>query len=68
MLEIKDRDAQLHELYASKNFWTFMTSEQAFYEQVKKIHWDWEQSGTWLKVTDDDIAISVICWEADKGY
>ena len=68
MLDIEDRNDRLHKLYSNKNFWIFLTSEEEFYEQVKKIHWDWEQSGTWLKVTDNDIAIRVIAFEIDNGY
>lgn len=68
MLEIKDRNARLHELYAAKNFWIFTTSEEEFYKKVKDIHWDWEQSGTWLKVTEDDILIAMIAFEVDNGY
>ena len=68
MLEIKDRDAKLHALYQSKNFLIFMSSEEEFYKQVKQIHWDWEQSGTWLEVNDDDIIISQIAFEIDNGY
>lgn len=68
MLEVQDRDARLHELYASKNFLVFMTSEEEFYKQVRKIHWDWEQSGTWLEVSDTDITISQVSWEHHNGY
>jgi hypothetical protein len=68
MLDIKDRDAKLHSLYAAKNFWIFMFGEEVFYKKVKKVHWDWEQSGTLFKVTDDDVIISMIAFEIDNNY
>lgn len=68
MLEIKDRNKKLHSLYANKNFWIFMFGEQAFDEKVKKVHRDWEQSGTWLKPSDDDVVLSQIAFEIDNGY
>jgi hypothetical protein len=68
MLEIKERDDRLHRLYRDRNFLEFMYGEQWFQEQVRKVHWDWEQGGTWLEVSDDDVVISQIAFEIDNGY
>ncbi len=68
MLEIADRDHALHQLYKNKELLIFTNSEEWFNQQVRDIHWDWEQSGTWLKVEDIDVAISVIAFEIDNGY
>ena len=68
MLTPQDRDARLHEMYRNKQLFVFMNGEDWFNDQIKHIHWDWEQSGTWLKVEDKDIAISMIAWELANGY
>ena len=68
MLEVADRDRILHKLYKEQSFIEFCTSEQHFEQLANSVHRDWLQSGTCLKVTDDDITIARICWAVDKGY
>lgn len=64
----KERDQVLHTLYQNRKFLVFMFGEESFDSQAMKIHWEWEQSGTWLKVSEQDVFISKISWEADNGY
>jgi hypothetical protein len=68
MTSIQDRNRLLHEAYRDRNFLEFVYGEPYFDRLVRDIHWRWEQSGTWLKVTDTDITISVVAFEADNGY
>jgi hypothetical protein len=42
--------------------------ESYFDQQVRDIHWDWEQSGSWNQVSDQDVTISMVAFELDNGY
>jgi hypothetical protein len=68
MTSIQHRDSRLHELYRNRKFLEFMYGESYFEQQVRDIHWEWEQSGTFLKVSDTDILISMVAFEMDNGY
>ena len=68
MLTVEDRDQVLHQMYKDKALYVFTNGEKWFNDQIKHIHWDWEQSGTWLKVEDRDIVISMVAWECENGY
>lgn len=68
MLTPADRDRALHQLYQNRELLMFTMGEDWFVQQVRAIHWDWEQSGTFLKVTDSDVNISMIAFEIDNGY
>ena len=68
MNSIQDRNHKLHELYRNRNFLEFVYGESYFDQQVRDIHWDWEQSGSWNQVSDQDVTISMVAFELDNGY
>jgi len=55
-------------MYKDKALYVFTNGEEWFDEQIKNIHYNWEQSGTWLKVEDIDVVISQAAWECNNGY
>ena len=67
MLTIQDRDQRLQELYSNRELLEFVWGAKDFHDTVRKIHWDWEQSGSWIEVTDLDVEIAVIDWQARRG-
>ena len=68
MTTIQDRNSKLHQLYRNRKFLEFMYGESYFEQQVRDIHWHWEQSGTYLNVSDQDVTISMVAFELDNGY
>ena len=68
MLTPEDRDNRLHQVYQNKELLIFLNGKKWFDEMVFDIHYDWEQSGTFLKIDPTSIEISVICWADQHGY
>lgn len=68
MITPADRDQALHQLYQNRELLIFVRGQKWFDEQVDHIHWDWEQSGTPLEVSDLDITIARVAFEVDNGY
>jgi hypothetical protein len=68
MVEVEDRDKFLHELYSNRNYYEFIYGKEWFEKQAYDIHWNWLQSGTWLKIDDTSVTIAKVCWECHHKY